>query len=307
MAANAFVAICCLVHNAKHGSFRVYLSSAVLMHYRNMSRSQTRTQKRPAPESPSPARPEQSDTPMIDYDLVAEKVAERLAQRLDSSDNKRDEQFTELKAQYTQLKANCSRQQSQIEALQNRVAFLEGESERRDQNGRNTNALLFNIPEERTGASPMDTVKAVLEKLSADGPVVDTPVACVRIGVPRDGSPAKPRQIKAIFTSADAKHRLLKRGKELRAKGLGVDVDLTPSQRAERVAKRDRYHALKGQNLAPFWRGSKLLYRQGTRIVEDHDASMPPPPPPPGSPPTYAQAAAASSAGPSANPRAAAQ
>ena len=276
------------------------------MHYSTMSRSQTRNQKRPAPESPSPARPEQSDTPMIDYDLVAEKVTERLAQRLDISDKRRDEQFAELKAQYTQLKADHSRQQSQIEALQNRVAFLEGESERRDQNGRNTNALLFNVPEERTGASPLDTVKAVLEKLSADGPVVDTPLACVRIGAPRDGPSAKPRPIKAIFTSADAKHRLLKRGKELRAKGLGVDVDLTPLQRAERIAKRDRYHALKAQSLAPFWRGSKLLYRQGTRVTEDNGASMPPPPPP-GHPPSYAQAAASNNAGPSASPRGAAE
>ena len=109
-------------------------------------------------------------------------------------------------------------------------------------------------------------------------------------GAPRSGPSAKPRPIKAIFASADSKHSLLKRGKDLRAKGYGVDVDLTPKQREERVSKRDRYTALKTQGLTPFWRGSKLMYRQGTRMIEDTGGI---PPPPPGNPPTFAQAAAA--------------
>ena len=258
------------------------------MHYSIMSRTQTRNQKRPANESPSPARPESSDTAMIDYDLLAAKVEERLAQRLDTSDKKRDEQYNDLKAQYTQLLADHGRAQSKIEGLENRVVYLESAIERRDQADRISNALLFNVPEESNGARAVDTVKQVLEKLPAEGSRVEPPLACVRIGAPRDGAHAKPRPIKVIFASVDAKHTLLKRGKDLRAKGFGVDVDLTPHQRAERIAKSDRYHALKAQNLTPFWRGSKLMFRQGNRVLEDHGN---PPPPPPGNPPSYAQAA----------------
>jgi len=225
---------------------------------------------------------------MLDYDLLADKLSERMAQRLDASDKTRDEQFAELKRQYTQLLADYGRQQSKIEALENKVAILETANERRDQLARINNAMLFNIPEEGNGARVIDTVKNILEKLPADGSRVETPVACVRIGAPREGAAAKPRPIKAIFASADAKHGLLKRGKDLRAKGYGVDVDLTPKQRAERISKTDRFNALKAQGLTPFFRGSILMVRQGDRTWEDRGSL---PPPPPGNPPTYAQAA----------------
>ncbi len=235
---------------------------------------------------------------MIDYDLLTAKISERMAQRMDTSDKKRDKQFAELKAQFTQLQTDYGRQQSKIEELQNRIVILETANERRDQLARSNNAMLFNIPEESNGARVIDTVKNVLATLPADGSRVETPVACVRIGAPREGAAAKPRPIKAIFASTDAKHGLLKRGKDLRAKGFGVDVDLTPQQRAERTSKSDRFAALKAQGHKPFFRGSILMVRLGDRIWEDRE-NLPPPPPgnpppsPPGNPPTYAQAASA--------------
>lgn len=94
----------------------------------------------------------------------------------------------------------------------------------------------FNILEECNGARVIDTIKNVLEKLPATGLSTDAPIACVRIGAPREGAAAKRRPVKAIFASVDAKHGLLKRGKDLRAKGYiainGVDVD--PSSPAPR-------------------------------------------------------------------------
>jgi hypothetical protein len=242
---------------------------------------------------------------MVDYDLLTEKISERMAQRLDASDKKRDEQFAELKQQFTQLQVDYGRQQSKIEELQNRIVILETANERRDQLARINNAMIFNIPEENNGARVLDTVKNVLANLPADGSRVEPPVACVRIGAPREGAAAKPRPIKAIFASADAKHCLLKRGKDLRAKGYGVDVDLTPQQRAERTSKSDRFTALKAQGYKPFFRGSILMVRQGDRVWEDRGNLPPPPPgnpppPPPGNPPTYAQAASGSAPRPGA-------
>ena len=265
-----------------------------MVHYLLAQRAQARKSQRLNPPSPSPARSESSDTPMIDYDLLAEKVSERLAPRFDASDKARDEQFKQLSAQYTQLKKDYNRLQSAHDDLKGRVVFLETVCEHRDQTDRISNAMIFNVPEEDAGARPIDSVKQILDKLPADGTRVDPPVACVRIGVPRAGSTAKPRPIKATFVSTDAMHSLLKRGKDLRAKGYGVDLDLTPKQRQERISQRDRYMALKTQGLTPFWRGSKLMYRQGNRTVLDTGN---PPPPPPGNPPTYAQAVAAPAPG----------
>lgn len=268
--------------------------------------SQTRSQKRSATDSPAPATSEEpTDTHMVDYDLLTEKILARLAQRMDASDKTRNEQFAQLKQQFTQLQADYGRQQSKIEELQNKIVILETANQRRDQLARSNNAMLFNIPEEGNGARVIDTVKKVLETLPADGSRVETPVACVRIGAPREGAAAKPRPIKAIFASTDAKHGLLKRGKDLRAKGFGVDVDLTPQQRAERTSKSDRFTALKAQGHKPFFRGSILMVRQGDRIWEDRGNLPPPPPgnpppPPPGNPPTYAQAASRSAPHPGA-------
>ena len=70
-------------------------------------------------------------------------------------------------------------------------------------------------------------------------------MACTRIGKPRAGPSARPRPIKAVFSSGDAKHVALRRGKDIRAKGFGIDVDLTPAQSRERNLKRSRFMALK--------------------------------------------------------------
>ena len=124
---------------------------------------------------------------------------------------------------------------------------------------RSPNAIIFGAPEESNGAAPLDTVKTAFGKLPSGPGIVPDPIACVRLGMQRPEPDARPRPIKTTFPSVDAKHAALKRGKDLRAKGLNIDVDLTPAQQRERSLKQPRYTALKTQQLSPFWRGSRLM------------------------------------------------
>lgn len=60
---------------------------------------------------------------MIDYDIFADKILERMSQRLDAFDNyhlvlkTRYDKFVEMKLQLTQLQANYGYQKSKIEHL----------------------------------------------------------------------------------------------------------------------------------------------------------------------------------------------
>ena len=111
------------------------------------------------------------------------------------------------------------------------------------------------------------------------------PTACLRIGKPRTGPGARPRPIKAVYASGDAKHAVLKRGKDIKAKGFGIDVDLTPTQQQERNLKYSRFTALKVQNMFPFWKGARLFYRQDGQVKEDLGPRPPTVPSPPSQPP----------------------
>ena len=187
-------------------------------------------------------------------------------------------------------------------------------------NGRNHHVLdvqkagLFpasgNVPEELPGARPIESVQKMFQKLPAQATPTEMPVACMRIGKPRTGPSARPRPIKAVFSSGDARHLALKRGKDIRARGFGIDADLTISHQRDRNLKRSPSMPPKEQNMFPFWKGARLFYRQGNQVNEDlgprpptaphpsHPTRSPTPPPPPSqapsgsAEPSYAQVAA---------------
>ena len=54
-----------------------------------------------------------------------------------------------------------------------------------------------------------------------------------------------------------------------------LDEDLTPLQQQTRTALRDDYHRLKAEGKKPYWRGERLLFRDGER-VEEHLPRRPP-------------------------------
>ena len=58
------------------------------------------------------------------------------------------------------------------------------------QANRSNNVILFNIPEEKPGARPIDSVKTVFQKLPAQDIPTEMPTACMRVGKPRLGSAA---------------------------------------------------------------------------------------------------------------------
>ena len=57
-----------------------------------------------------------------------------------------------------------------------------------------------------------------------------------------------------------AKHDALKHSKELRAKKVYLDADLTPAQQATRRVKADRYRQLRDEGKKPFWRADRHFF-----------------------------------------------
>ena len=257
-------------------------------------RTRSQANKRPATGSPSPAPSEPSDTNMVDSGQIADLVWARLAPRLDGTDKKADERHKQLLEQIAGLNAECLRKDAQIEDLTNKYTFVETRLERLEQASRANNIMLFNVPEELPGARPIGSVKNVFEKLPATDTPTEMPTGCMRIGKPRVGPAAKPRPLQVVFASGDAKHAALRRGRDIRAKGYGIDVDLSPAQQQERQLKHSRYVALKQQNMSPFWKGARLFYRQDGQVQEALGPRPPAPPPPPSHAPSGSAPAAPS-------------
>ncbi len=68
------------------------------------------------------------------------------------------------------------------------------------------------------------------------------------------------RPLCLTFSSLSEKHEFLQIAKELRAKGIRVDDDLTRAQQQQRENLSDDFSALKRKGHKPFFRGSELKY-----------------------------------------------
>jgi len=66
------------------------------------------------------------------------------------------------------------------------------------------------------------------------------------------------RPLRLTFASNSLKHEFLTTAKELRAKGIRVDDDLTRAQQQERQSLSDDFSGLKRKGHKPFFRGSEL-------------------------------------------------
>ena len=204
-----------------------------------------------------------------------------------------------LKAELDAVRAQLARQPAKEEGVFAKYHDIERRLEASEQSSRAPNAMLFRIPEIQ-GASALDAVNSLLAELpsSSTGRLL-LPIAASRVGMLRTEGGSKPRPIKLVFPTVDAKHAFLKRGKDIRARGFGVDIDLTPQQREERTLMNPIFNNLKAQGATPFFKGSKLFFIQHGRPMEAPRPQAParPPPPPRGSPPpTPAPSAAAEAA-----------
>lgn len=68
------------------------------------------------------------------------------------------------------------------------------------------------------------------------------------------------RPLRLTFASVSYKHEFLKTAKDLRARGIRVDDDLTRAQQQERESLSDDFSSLKRKGHKPFFRGSELKY-----------------------------------------------
>ena len=68
------------------------------------------------------------------------------------------------------------------------------------------------------------------------------------------------RPLRLTFASNTFKHEFLATTKELRAKGIRIDDDLTRAQQQERQSLSDDFSGLKRKGHKPFFRGPKLKY-----------------------------------------------
>ena len=263
---------------------------------RTSSRDESRKRHHTGPPGSPPASPPSSnpsDNDMSGPGQIAQSVLELLAPQLACIQTSLDEvkhsnnlllgeiagvkeENAALKGEQAGIKHAHARMESRIEAISNKYLETKNELESMQRLQRSPNAIIFGAPEEVNAAQPMDTIKNAFGKLPSGSAPVPDPIACVRLGMQRPGSNARPRPIKLTFASVDAKHAALKRGKDLRAKGLNIDVDLTPAQQRERSLKQPRFTALKTQQMSPFWRGSRLMYRSQDGQVREDLGPMPP-------------------------------
>lgn len=156
---------------------------------------------------------------------------------------------------------------SAVDQMGNKVSHLENRLEAMDRAHRAPNVLIFGLTE-----SPGDSVKQVKSLLAPMGAenVVSNILEAKRLGARRD-SGARPRPLLVRFNSVDNKHGLFKKSKELRAKRITLDDDLTPAQMEQRRTLRPEYTRLKEQGLKVFWRGERLLKVTPQGVVS-HDA-----------------------------------
>jgi uncharacterized protein YukE len=156
---------------------------------------------------------------------------------------------------------------SALDQMGNKVSHLETRLEAMDRAQRAPNVLIFGLAE-----SPGDSVKQVKSLLAPMGAenVVSNILEAKRLGARRDPG-ARPRPLLVRFNNVDNKHALFKKSKELRAKRITLDDDLTPAQMEQRRTLRPEYTRLKDQGLKVFWRGERLLKVTAQGVVP-HDA-----------------------------------
>lgn len=192
-----------------------------------------------------------------------------------------------LEADLAAVRAQVARQPAKADDIFAKNQAVAHRLEAIEQSIRAPNAMLFKVPEFE-GATALDAVNSVLADLgsSSNGSGLTPPIAASRVGLLRTERGAKPRPIKMVFSTVDAKHAVLKRGKDIRARGFGVDIDLTPQQREERTLMNPVFNNLKAQGATPFFKGSRLYFIRNGRPVEAPKPEPPAcPPPPSASPP----------------------
>ncbi len=282
-------------------------STSVFAKFRaRSSKSHAGTHKRLAQGEPSPSPSEPSDDNMTDdgpsdmqlllsemkslKEMVAGRVTvlEGTVSGLEAKNATLEGRVNTLEADLAALRAQVARQPAQAENVSAKHHHYDLRLEAIEQSARAPNVMLFRVPEIE-GASAMDAVNSLLAGLpsSSTTALLTPPIAASRVGKLRTERGAKPRPIRLVFPTVDAKHSLLKRGKDIRAQGFGVDIDLTPQQREERTLMNPVFNNLKTQGAKPFFRGSKLFFIQHGRPVEAPRPQAParPPPPPRASPP----------------------
>ena len=189
-------------------------------------------------------------------------------------------QTTALEGRMAALEATVTREReahaATVEVLNNRIAVLERTMEQGERKQRSSNLVLHGVPE-RPGL--VDLEAAVLTEAAAPGarpPSTSCTFSAQRLGrLQADRASNRPRPVLLSFRTNDAKHAFLKNSRTLREKKIYLDEDLTPLQQQTRTALRDDYHRLKAEGKKPYWRGERLLFRDGER-VEEHLPRRPP-------------------------------
>jgi hypothetical protein len=138
--------------------------------------------------------------------------------------------------------------QADATAVREELSTLKTTVEQLDRNSRVNNIVIYNAP----GSGPAEQVKSLFP----------AHVAAAIQNVRRLGRPNAGQKIPVVvtFRSLQEKHEAFKSSKTLRERGIFLDDDLTPAQRATRQGLRPAFSQLKEEGKKPFWRGERLLY-----------------------------------------------
>ena len=200
---------------------------------------------------------------------IREELAELRGENSGSGDS---QQVTQLRAENVKLQGQLDRLQANSDRMHD---CFEGEQRR----ARVSNLVIHNYHDTQPS---FHGLKTRVQELFPHVPSCDI-LHCERLAPFRAGNNARPCPVLVKFAGTDTKRNALKSARDLRARRIYLDGDLTPLQQQIRHRKQPRYFALKREGQAGFLEVREAVLRaqwccQGRSWP--YSSPLPPPPVP---------------------------
>ena len=193
---------------------------------------------------------------------IREELAELRGENSGSGDS---QQVTQLRAENVKLQGQLDRLQANSDRMHD---CFEGEQRR----ARVSNLVIHNYHDTQPS---FHGLKTRVQELFPHVPSCDI-LHCERLAPFRAGNNARPCPVLVKFAGTDTKRNALKSARDLRARRIYLDGDLTPLQQQIRHRKQPRYFALKREGKQVFWRYERLCYVHNGAVREDPGPTPPP-------------------------------
>ena len=162
------------------------------------------------------------------------------------------------------LKAENVALRLQVDSLTDSTRQVSEGMDREQQRIRAANLVILNFEDPQPSVVGLkDRVKALFPDLQE----ADL-LSAERIGPYKGGPHSRPAPVLVKFAGVATKYAALKSSKDLRAKKVFLDTDLTLAQQENRRARQGQYFALKREGKRPFWRADRIFVMENGRMTE---------------------------------------